>query len=330
MENDERENLIIAKAKEFLTGEFTASAIDAFFAYDVDPEWNWRINKIRTRALGRETPFDESNESDSEEGVKIWVDSEELWDAEIYRPPIVFGNGKSNIHEVWDEYAVLKPHRKNSPMYRREIVLEDGKYYEKIELDAGTELNRLGEGDRAKELFCRIIYGDEQARVEYDERVKEAREYEAAIVMFNNALRHLAKLYHLDAKIVREAVLWGHTPEIPVKGEYVLSEWQRGKVRHIMISSHIETLVRPPPKRKREMSKEIRVRTWTIYRLSKRGGGQRTLTAAIRQWNDTFAAEFLDPDKRNNFIKQLHVLLDIKKRKELEKWRASMGFPDYE
>jgi hypothetical protein len=234
-------------------------------------------------------------------------------------------------------------------MHKREIVYENGKYYERFELYAGVQMNRLREDSkREDELFRRLIYGDEQARVEYDQLFKEAKEYEAAIVAFNNAIRHIAKLYNLNAKIVRRAVLWGQTPEIPIEGEYVLSEWQRGKIKYIMImkwdvgewvtaetgekinkDGHLityatEILVKPPPpKRKRPMEKPIRIRTWSIYRLTKRGGGELTIDGAIRRWNDNFPSQGIDPDKKNNYSKQLHALLDEKKRKEYEKWREN-------
>lgn len=354
MEHDERENLIIAKAKEFLNRESTEREIDAVFAYDFDPEWNWRINKIRMPALGCDKPYNREINDELDDGIRIEIASDHLWDAEIYTPPIVMGNGESNINEVWDKFEVLKPRRRDSPMHKREIVYENGKYYERFELDAGVRMNRLSEdGEPADELFRRLIHGDEQARIKYDQLYNESKEYEAAIVVFNNALRHLAKLYKLDAKIARRAVLWGYTPEIPIEGEYVLSEWQRGKVKHVMITEwdmgewvtteegeeinkdgHLithafETLVKPPPpKRKRPMQIPIRVRTWTIYRLTKRGGGRLPLDRAIQLWNDKFSLESIDPDKRNNYTHQLNTLLGEKKRKEYEKWRASMGFSE--
>ncbi|GIL15285.1 MAG: hypothetical protein BroJett039_04580 [Chloroflexota bacterium] len=354
MEHDERGELIIAKAREFLGHESTEREIDAVFAYDFDPEWNWHINKIRTRALGRDKPYNHDSEDEFEDGVRIEIHSDDLWDAEIYTPPIVIGNGKSNIDEARDEFKVLKPRRKDSPRYKREIVHENGKYYERFELDAGVELNRLEVDDkRLEELFRRLIHGDEQARAEYDRLYNETKEYEAAVVEFNNALRRLATLYNLDAKIVRRAVLWGRTPDIPIEGEYALSEWQRGKVKHIMIMNWdmgewvtteiseeinkdghlithaVETLVKPPPpKRKRPMAKTTRIRTWTIYRLTKRGGGRLILDEAIQRWNDKFDLDGIDPDKRNNYTHQLNALLGEKKRKEYENWLEAMDFSD--
>lgn len=353
MEHDERENLIIAKAKEFLNSECTARKIDAVFAYDFDPEWNRKINKIRTPVLGCDKPYSQDIESDLDDGITIELDSDDLWDAEIYTPPIVIGNGKNNIDEAWDKFEVLKPRRKDSPTHKREIVYENGKYYERFELDASVRMNRLEvDGKRKDELFRRLIHGDEQARVEYNQRYVEAKEYEAWIVAFNNALRSLATLYELDAKIVRRAVLWGQTPDIPIEGEYVLSEWQRGKVKHIMIREWVmgewvaetgeeidkdghrttfefETFVEPPPPdRKRPMTIPVRIRTWAIYRLTKRGGGRLTLDGAMQRWNDNFELFGIDPDKRNNYTHQLNALLGTKKNKEYEKWRASMGFSD--
>lgn len=42
-----------------------------------------------------------------------------------------------------------------------------------------------------------------------------------------------------------------------------------------------------PPKR---MMKEVRVRTWAIYYLTRRGGGRRTEQQAVDLWNDQFPA----------------------------------------
>jgi hypothetical protein len=48
------------------------------------------------------------------------------------------------------------------------------------------------------------------------------------------------------------------------------------------------TWVKAPPSPSKRMTKEVRVRTWTVYRITKRGGGRCTEEAAVSAWNDEF------------------------------------------
>lgn len=210
-------------------------------------------------------------------------------------------------------------------------------------------LDRENEGDWA--YGCMIWIGSDEA---WQGRTIYPGDDEAGFVALNKRIEQLAKWYSLDVRSVRDAILWGATPKIQfTERKYIFSEWRTGKAAHIRLepwnpviwmpqTDSTEILMRPPaPKKDRPPDWRIRIRTWTVYRLSRRGGGRLTEFDAIALWNRTFPTLALgvtsEPSgssrvrgqrvRQDNYSHQRDDLLGKKQIESFEQWSASLGSP---
>jgi len=289
----ERENKIFQLAKGLLSGEknFPDDAtIDAEFIFRFDPRWCLWVNNIRL-LMKSLLSYEENTPLSSDDRARLWVHLE------------------------------MNPHTRVG-MINGEITMETdnrGGYHSinpQLRKNFENALKRgVEDGDNTKEIkkILHEIWQEANQTSKIQSEIKRlAKAYQLIPLSKHDETQYPSALVIKQYQSVLDWILRNEiTPSFLFQNTWLIENKTDKGVQRVIRPDKWNDNIYVNFKRPK-ISPKTRIRTWTVYYLSKRGGGERTEQAAIDLWNQLKN----DSLNKRNYLKERERLFKHESEKK--------------